>query len=142
MPFRSVALYRWADHVDDGHVAQVAEAFDQLAEQVPGVRNLTHGRDTGIVGGSFDYVVTVDVDDVSGWRALRDHPSYILLVEELITNHVVELVSGQYRIADPSTMSVDDADLRDLSDDDLLERARRAAQAEMDALLAEPDDTV
>lgn len=140
MPFRSVMLYRWTEEVCDGHVAELGEALDALAVQVPAVRSLTHGADTGVTGGDFDYVVVLDVDTEPDWRTVRDHPSYILLVEELVTNHVVDQVAGQFRIADPSAMSPDEADVRELSDDELMERARRAAQAGMDSLLSEPDD--
>ena len=142
MPFRSVALYRWGDHVDDDHQARLGAALDELAAQVPVVRSLSHGSDTGAMGGSADYVVVIDVDTAADWRALRDHPSYILLVEELITNHAVEQSVGQFRADDPSTLAPEDAEVRDLTDDELLERARRAAQASMDALMAETDDGV
>lgn len=140
MPFRSVALYRWADAVDDDHLARLGEAFGDLATQVRGVRNVTHGADAGMVGGTFDYVVVIDVDTVADWRAVRDHPSYILLVEELITPHLAEQATGQFRVADPAAVEAEDVDVRGLSDDELLARARRAAQASMDALMAEPDD--
>lgn len=140
MPFRSVLLYRWAEGIDDEHVARLGRALDELAAHAPGVRNLTHGVDTGGIGGSYDYVVVVDVDTAADWRTVRDHPAYILLVEELVTNHVADQASGQFRVADPSTMSPDEADVRGLTDDELLERARRAAQADMDTLLSEPDD--
>lgn len=142
MPFRHVVLYRWADHVGDEHVARLGEALDELAGHVPGVRALAHGTDTGVTGGEFDYLVVIDVDTAADWRAVRDHPSYVLLVEELVTNHAVDEASGQFRVADPSNLSPDDAEVRDLTDDELMARARRAAQASMDALLAEPDDMV
>jgi hypothetical protein len=137
-----VALYRWADHVDEDHVARLGVALDELAAEVAGVRTLTHGADTGVLGGSYDYVVVVDVDSAADWRAVRDHPTYILLVEELVTKHVDEQAAAQFRVDDPTTMSPEDADVRDLSDDELMKRARRAAQASMDALMSEPDDTI
>lgn len=139
-----MALYRWADGVDDQHIDRLGEALDELASRVPGVRRVTHGRDAGLAGGSFDYVVVVDVDTVAGWRALRDHPSYILLVEELLTGHVAAEATGEFRLDEPSVIesTAAEPDLRSLSDDELMERARRAAQASMDALLAEPDDLV
>lgn len=142
MPFRSVALFRWADHVDDDHLARLGEALDELAAQARDVRAVTHGVDTGVTGGSFDYVVVIDVDTAADWRAVRDHPSYILLVEELVTNHVAEQATAQFRVDDPTTMSPEDADVRDLSDDELMDRARRAAQASMDALMSEADDVL
>ena len=140
MTFRSVALYRWADHVDDEHVGRLGAALDELAAQVPCVRAVTHGTDVGMTGGGFDYVAVIDVATPEDWRTLRDHPSYILLVEELITHHAAEQASGQFRVDGPE--SPEEVDMRELSDDELMAQARRAAQASMDALMAEPDDVI
>lgn len=145
MPFRHVALYRWSQRPGDDHLQRLAEALDALAPQVPGVRSVTHGPDAGLVGEAHDHVVVIDVEHEAAWRTLRDHPAYILLVEELITPFVADRAVGQFRLTDPAaadSATTDDVDVRDLSDDELMERARRAAQASMDALLAEPDDTV
>ncbi len=142
MPFRTVALYRWADHVDDDHVARLEAALAELTAEVPAVRSLTHGTDTGATGGSFDYVVVIDVATAEDWRSVRDHPGYILLVEELVTNHVVDQAVAQFRADDGAAMSPEEADVREISDDELMARARRAAQAGMDALMAERDDGV
>lgn len=140
MPYRSVALYRWVDHVDDEHVERLGAALDELAAQVPCVRTVTHGIDNGAVSGAFDYVVVIDVETLADWRVLRDHPSYILLVEELLTPCVAEQAAGQFRVDVSAATEPTDVDLEGLSDDELMEQARRAAQAGMDALLAEPDD--
>lgn len=139
MSYRSVALYQWADHVDDEHVARLGDALDELAEQVSCVRNVTHGIDNGAVSATFDYVVVIDVETLADWRALREHPSYILLVGELLTPYVAEQAAGQFRVDGP-TAAAEDVDVRGLTDDELMDRARRAAQASMDALMAEPDD--
>ncbi|MEO6652501.1 MAG: Dabb family protein [Ilumatobacteraceae bacterium] len=141
MPYRHVELYRWADHVDDEHLNRVAEAFDGLGNRVPGVRSVTHGIDIGLSGGGYDYLVVIDVDSVLAWRALRDHPAYVLLVEELFTGHVVDRVDGQFRVERASS-GLGEIDMDELSDDELMAQARRAAQASMDALMAEPDDII
>lgn len=119
---------------------KVGAGLDDLASRVPGVRSLTHGIDVGLSGGAHDYLVVIDVESVATFRTLRAHPAYVLLIEELFTGHVVDTVDGQLRIDDRSAGSPDDVDVRGLSDDELMARARRAAQASMDALMAEPDE--
>lgn len=154
MPFRHVAMFRWAEHVGAEHVQRVREAFDELAELVPGLRHHTHGSDVGVSVGTFDYLVVADFDSVADWRTYRDHPAHVLLVEELITGHVVDRAGGQYQTPDarnPLDVSATgmqsflaepdvDAEPEPESDDELLARARRAAMAEMQTFLAEPDD--
>lgn len=167
MPFRHIAMYRWADHVDTVHVDRVRAAFDALvdgADRVDGLGDLAHGPDVGVSEAAYDYLVVADFESVAEWRVFRDHPRHMLLVEELIVGHVAEQASGQFHIA--ATRSAHDLSsdrMRSLlaepddaaptaaaavsaphtvgeSDDELMARARRAAMAEMQALLAEPDD--
>lgn len=161
MPFRHIAMFRWADHVDADHVEQVREALDQLAAQVK-VRHHAHGNDIGMSADAFDFHVVADFETLADWRTYRDHPLHVLLVAELIDGHVIEQATGQYRTpvasggdeisaagsgafvdgvggtdgADQGLAGGPDAE----SDEALLERARRAAMAEMQALLAEPDE--
>ena len=149
-------MFRWADHVDGAHVDRVRDAFDALPDAVPEIRQYVHGSDVGVAEGNFDYVVVADFDEVAGWRSYRDHPMHIVLIEELIKGHVVERAAVQYQtpadrsahdvsmagvqalLAEPDEIDLSGAD--DESDDELMERARRAALANMQSLLAEPDD--
>lgn len=154
MPFRHVAMYRWAAHVDGVHVDRVRAAFDELAAAVPGLHRHEHGHDVGVSEGTFDFLVVADFGSVADWHAYRDHPAHVLLVAELIDGHVVDQASGQYQAPDvrdahevssarmQALLAEPDADDEhdDESDDELLARARRAAMAEMQALLAEPDE--
>jgi hypothetical protein len=157
VPFRHVAMFRWAEHVDTEHVQRVREAYDQLGGIVSGLRHHAHGSDVGVSEGTFDFHVVADFDSVADWRAYRDHPAHVLLVEELITGFVAEQATGQFQAPDDrDAHEVSAAMMRSLlaepddttdgslpgdeSDEELLARARRAAIAEMQALLAEPDD--
>lgn len=158
MPFRHVTMFRWSDQVDDDHVRRVREAYDELASLAGGLRHHAHGSDVGVSEGTFDYHVVADFESVADWRAYRDHPAHVLLVEELISGHVIDRAAGQFQIpderdahavsatrmqsflAEPDDRPHDRTD--DESDDELLARARRAAMADMQALLAEPDEPV
>lgn len=155
MPFRHVAMYRWAAHVGPDHVDRVRAALDELATLAPGVQHHVHGSDVGVSEGTFDYLVVADFDTVVDWRAYRDHPAHVLLEAELLDGHVEQRASGQYQVADARSahdVSVSrieallaepdepTASGEEESDDELLARARRAAQAAMDAILAEPDE--
>lgn len=154
MPFRHVAMFRWAEHVDRSHVQRVRDALDELGDAVPGLRHHAHGTDVGVSEGTFDYLVVADFDSVADWPAYRDHPIHVLLVEELVSGHVVDRAVGQFQLPDErsardvsatamqSLLAEPDEteDAKDESDEELLARARRAAMADMQALLAEPDD--
>lgn len=158
MPFRHVVMFRWADYVDGAHVDRVRDAFDALPDAIPEIRQYVHGSDVGVAEGNFDYVVVADFDDVAGWRTYRDHPTHLVLIEELIKGHVAERAAVQYQtpadrsahdvsmarvqalLAEPDEIDLPGANHEHETDDELMERARRAALAEMQSLLAEPDE--
>ena len=138
-------MFRWAEHVDADHVQRVRDALDALPAAIPEIRQYVHGSDVGVSEGSFDYVVVADFDTVADWRVYREHPTHLVMIEELITGHVAERAVVQYQTgthdahaapAFASPVPTDD----DWDDDELMERARRAAMESMQALLAEPDD--
>jgi hypothetical protein len=138
-------MFRWAAHVDTDHVEQVRLAFDALPAQIAQIRQYVHGTDVGVAEGNFDYAVVADFDRVDDWRAYRDHPAHVLLVEELIKPHIADRAAIQYQTGAeraavvPPAAAAGELDAG-FDDDELIERARRAALAEMQALLAEPDD--
>ena len=99
MPFRQVVLWRWADDVPDDHIEQVRSALDALPAQIPQIRSFLHGSDVGVSEGNYDYVLVADFDNVADWRAFRDHPAQLLLIEEHITGNFVDRAAIQYQTA-------------------------------------------
>ena len=151
MPFRHVAMYRWSAAVGPEHVDRVRAAFDELASLVTGLQHHAHGTDVGVSEGTYDYIVVADFDSVTDWRTYRDHPAHVLLLAELIDGHAVDRAGGQFQVPDTGGPAMDAGveqpltdhdppDVPEESDAELLARARRAAMAEMEAWLAEPDD--
>lgn len=141
MPFRHVVMFQWADHVDVDHIARVRDALDALPDQIPQIRTYHHGADVGVSEGNFDYAIVADFDRVDDWRTYRDHPAHVLFVEELVKGHVANRSAVQYQPQSRRAVH-DDVPTDQVDDDELMERARRAAMAEMARLLAEPDDIV
>ena len=139
VPFRHVVMFQWADHVDVDHIARVRDALDALPDQIPQVRSYQHGADVGVAEGNFDYAIVADFDRVDDWRTYRDHPAHVLFVEELVKGHVANRSAVQYQPQAHHTAHAD-VPTDEVSDDELMERARRAAMADMARLLAEPDD--
>jgi Stress responsive A/B Barrel Domain len=131
-------MFRWADHVDVDHIARVRDALDALPDQITQIKGYVHGADVGVAEGNFDYVVVADFERVDDWRTYRDHPAHLLFVEELVKGHVANRAAVQYQT--PAHRSAHDVPTDDVGDEELMERARRAAIADMARLLAEPDD--
>ena len=97
MPFRHVVMFKWADGVDPDHVQRLRDRLSALPSEIDEIRNYVHGSDVGVSEGTYDYVVVADFDNVNDFRAYREHPQHVLLVEELIAGKVTERASIQFQ---------------------------------------------
>ena len=97
MPFRHVVMFRWGDHVDEDHVEAVRDGLSKLPGQIDSIRSYVHGSDVGVSEGNWDYAVVADFDNVQGFITYRDHPTHLLLIEELIRGHTAERAAVQYQ---------------------------------------------
>ena len=97
MPFRHVVMFRWAEDVDDEHVDLVRERLSALPHEIEEIRSYVHGTDVGVSEGNWDYVLVADFDNVQGFVVYRDHPSHVLLIEEVIKGRIADRAAVQYQ---------------------------------------------
>jgi len=95
--FRHVVMFRWADGVDDAHVADVARRLDELPQAISEITAYRHGPDAGVNDGNFDYVVVADFDSVEEYVVYRDHPVHAAFIAEMIAGRVTDRAAVQYR---------------------------------------------
>lgn len=95
---RHVVMFRWADGVDDAHVAAVAAGLDELPGRIPEIVVYRHGADVGINDGNYDYVVVGDFASADDYVVYRDHPAHQAFIERLIVGRVAERAAVQYEI--------------------------------------------
>lgn len=97
---RHVVMFRWAEDVDDAHVAAVAAELDQLPLQIPEIAVYRHGRDLGINEGNFDYVVVADFATADDYVVYRDHPVHQSMIQRMIAGRVEQRAAVQYAFED------------------------------------------
>ena len=95
--FRHVVMFRWADEVDDAHVAEVGRRLDELADNIEQIRSYGHGPDAGVSDGNYDYVVVADFESADDYVTYRDHPAHTAFIADLIAGRVAERSAVQYR---------------------------------------------
>jgi hypothetical protein len=96
MMFRHVVMFRWAEDVDDAHVAAVARRLDELPGEIAEIRSYRHGADAGVNEGTFDYVLVADFDSVDDYLVYRDHPTHQAFISEKIAGRVDDRAAAQY----------------------------------------------
>jgi hypothetical protein len=94
--FRHVAMFKWAEGVEDAHVQRISTGLDGLPGAIPEIQAYHHGPDAGLSDTNYDYVVVGDFADADGYRAYRDHPVHRRLIDELITGNVAARAAVQY----------------------------------------------
>lgn len=97
---RHVVMFKWADGVDEAHVAKVAAALDNLVETIPEIGVYRHGPDVGVNDGNFDYVVVGDFGSLDDYIVYRDDSGHREMISTLIAGHISERASVQYEVAD------------------------------------------
>ncbi len=96
--FRHVVMFKWADGVDDDHVAAVGAGLDHLAATIEQIKGYRHGPDAGLSDQNFDYVVVGDFDSADDYAVYRDHPVHQDFIAELIAGRITERAAVQYTI--------------------------------------------
>lgn len=94
--FRHVVMFRWAEGVDDAHVAEVARRLDELPSALPAIRTYRHGADARVNEGNFDYVVVADFDSADDYVVYRDHPVHAAVIADVIAGRVADRAAVQY----------------------------------------------
>lgn len=94
---RHVALYRWKPEATQEQKKQAAAEVAKLPSMVPSVLGFALGPDIGVNQGNFDFSVTADFEDVSGYLAYRDDPGHRQLVADCIAPIIAERAAIQFR---------------------------------------------
>lgn len=80
---RHLVLLRWKENTPEHAVAAVDQAFAELRQQVPQIKQLSYGADAGIYRGNADYVLIADFASEADLRSYVNHPAHQALLEKV-----------------------------------------------------------
>jgi hypothetical protein len=89
-------MVRLTQDMTDAQKEGLRAGLGRLPEVIPEIRSFRFGEDAGLNEGNFDFVVTADFDDASGYLAYRDHPDHKQLVAELMGPFVTKRAAVQF----------------------------------------------
>ncbi len=98
--FRHVVMFKWNDDVDDAHVQAVTDGLNSLPAAIAQIVDYRHGRDVGVSGGNYDYVVVADFESQDDFVVYRDHPVHQRVVKDSIAGRIAERAAVQVDLAD------------------------------------------
>lgn len=91
-----VVLFRWQPGTPPEAVAALGAALDAMVPLVPTIRSYRHGPDLGVGDGNWDYALVATFEDTDGFRAYRDHPAHVAVVEEHVRPILAEVARVQF----------------------------------------------
>jgi len=94
---RHTVLFQWAEDATDEQKKAVSTELAKLPSIVPSIRAFAFGPDSGFAARNFDFAVTADFDDESGYFAYRDDPGHRELVQRYITPIAAQRAAVQFK---------------------------------------------
>jgi hypothetical protein len=95
---RHVVLLQWLPGTTSEQVAALSAGLSSLPGLVGTMAAYTHGPDTGLVVGGFDYGIVADFADVDDWRTYDEHDEHNRVRRELITPLVAARASVRFEL--------------------------------------------
>lgn len=93
---RNVVLVRLKPGVEEAQVERFTDAM--LSLQLPGLINLTCGRDAGLREGNMDVALIADLEDEEAYRAYDEDPEHNRIRRELVAPIADRVERCQYRL--------------------------------------------
>jgi hypothetical protein len=94
--FRHTVLFAWKQEVTEEQRAEAIAQIASLPTLLPTVRAFASGPDVGVNADNYDFAVTADFDDATGYLAYRDDPRHREIVSKYISPIIVERAAVQY----------------------------------------------
>ena len=93
---RNVVLVKLKPGIDPAEVERFTDAM--LSLQMPGLVNLTCGRDAGLREGNMDVALIADLEDEEAYRAYDEDPEHNRIRRELVAPIAERTERCQYRL--------------------------------------------
>ncbi len=96
--FRHVVMFQWKPETTEAQVEALVEGLAKLPGIIPQIRHYTFGRDAGINGGNYDFVIVAEFDNVDDYLVYRDDPDHNTLIAGLVKPIVASRAAVQYAL--------------------------------------------
>jgi hypothetical protein len=95
---RHCSLWKFTDAAPEGHIQAVTDAFYAAAEVVPSIRACQVGGNIGYLPSNYDFALTIDFDDLDGYRAYVAHDLHMQLFREFLEPYLDNRMAVQFEL--------------------------------------------
>jgi len=78
-----IALYRWKALATPGRIKTALEGVKTLADKVPGVIDISWGKNTSRYSEGYSHVILVRAENQAAIDAYRSHPDHEKVAQEI-----------------------------------------------------------
>lgn len=94
---RHVVTFTWTDETTPEDVDEIVQRLRALPVNIAELRSYFVGPDLGL-GGTADFAIVADFDDVAGFEVYRDHPEHVAVATECIAPCIATRSAVQYEL--------------------------------------------
>jgi hypothetical protein len=94
---RHTVIFKWTEEATQEQKQAVFDELSKLPSLVPSVRAFVIGPDARLADGTFDFAVTADFEDETGWAAYRDAPEHRAVIRDQILPITQQRVAVQFK---------------------------------------------
>lgn len=95
---RHCSLWKFTDSTPAGHIEAVTEAFYAAADAIPSVRACQVGGNIGYLETNSDFALTIDFDDLDGYREYVAHDLHMKLFRQYLEPYLESRTAVQFEL--------------------------------------------
>jgi hypothetical protein len=80
-----IALYKWKPQITEEEIVAALLAVEALAEKIPGIVEISTGRNTSRYSEGYTHVILVRGSNQASIDAYRAHPDHVAVAEKIDT---------------------------------------------------------
>lgn len=97
---RHCSLWKFTDAAPADLIEKVTDAFYTSAGEIPSVRACHVGGNMGYLPANYDFALTIDFDDLDGYREYVAHERHMQLFKEYLEPYAEARHAVQFELRD------------------------------------------
>ncbi|WP_173922434.1 Dabb family protein [Agromyces sp. Marseille-P2726] len=97
---RHCSLWKFTDDAPTGLVDEATDAFYAAAGEIPSIRACQVGGNMGYLESNYDFALTIDFDDLDGYREYVAHDRHMQLFKKYLEPYLDRRSAVQFELRD------------------------------------------
>jgi hypothetical protein len=95
---RHCSLWKFTTDAPTDLLERLDDAYRTAHAEIPSIRACQVGGNVGYLANNYDYALTIDFDDLDGYREYVAHDLHVQIFRELLEPHLDNRVAVQFEL--------------------------------------------